>query len=110
MTHLERAILCGVHRSGRWRLLLFRFRSLGNHPKHYFAVSNALLHKRIRGRREKGHAPFELASLLVRLIRDGALEDRAEEHQPPCAVVELLIAHARFLQDMVHDLYAVGTH
>ena len=75
----------------------------------YFAVSNTLVHKKIRGRREKEHAPFELAPFLVRLIRDGALEDRAEEQQPPRTVVELLVAHARFLQDMVYNLHAVGT-
>jgi hypothetical protein len=62
------------------------------------------VHKKIRGRRENGHAPFELAPLLVRLIRDGALEDRAEEQQPPCTMVELLIAHASFLQNMVYNL------
>ena len=56
-----------------------------------------------------GHTPFELAPPLARLIREGALEDSAEEQEPSCAVVQLLIAHVMSFQDIVYDLHAVGT-
>lgn len=55
-------------------------------------------------RKEKEDAPLELASLFVRLVRNGALEDGTEEQKPPRAVIQLLVAHAMVLQHIVYDL------
>ena len=52
------------------------------------------------------HVPLEFASLFVRLVWHGALEDRAEEQEPPCAVVQLLVSRALGLQHVVYDLSA----
>ena len=68
-----------------------------------------ILRQGITPRSNQRHTPFELPPLLIRFIWNSALEDRAEEQESPCAIVQVLIAHARSLQDVVYDLYAVGT-
>src|SRR6266702_7274422 len=55
-------------------------------------------------KKKEKRAPLELAPLFVRLVRHGAFEDRAEEQEPPRAVVQLLVARAVALQDVVDDL------
>jgi len=50
------------------------------------------------------HVPLEFASLFVRLVWHGALEDRAEEQEPPGAVVYLLVGRAVVLQHVIYDL------
>jgi len=50
------------------------------------------------------HVPLEFASLFVRLVWHGALEDRAEEQEPPCAVVQLLVGRAVVLQHVIYNL------
>jgi hypothetical protein len=52
------------------------------------------------------HAPLKLAALFFRLTRNGALEYRAEEQEPPCTVVQLLVVRGVVLQDFVDDLCA----
>ena len=77
MANLVRAILGGLHRGAWWRLSLFRLRSLGNHPIHLI-LRQAICQNQSSGTRKR-HTPFELPPLLIRFIRDGALEDRPEE-------------------------------
>ena len=50
------------------------------------------------------HVPLEFASLFVRLVWHGALEDRAEEQESPCAVVQVLVGRAVVLQHVIYDL------
>jgi len=50
------------------------------------------------------HVPLEFASLFVRFVRHRTLEDRAEEQEPPCAVVHLLVGRAVVLQHVIYDL------
>jgi len=54
------------------------------------------------------HIPLKFAPLLVRLVRNGTLEDRAEEQETPRAVVQLLVGCAVVFQHVVYDLYAMG--
>ena len=46
-------------------------------------------------------------------VRDEKAADtvraRADEQEFPCAIVQVLVAHARFLQDFVYNLHAVDT-
>ena len=100
MAHLVCPILGGLYRGAWWRLSLFRLRSLGTILCVYIRVSRY-------AKSNRRYTPFELATLLIRFIRDGALEDRAEERESPRTVVQVFIAHARPLQDIVYDLHAV---
>jgi hypothetical protein len=98
--HLVRDILGGLHRSAcRW--------GQPRQPSYMFIFGvRRYANVKLTSSTIKRHIPFELAPLL---IRGGALEDRADEQESPCAVVEFSIVHPRFLQAFVNDLKGVGT-
>jgi hypothetical protein len=105
MTHLMRAILGGRRPESRRLVATASFSALQPRQPSYtctFASGDTL--NQTSG--TLPHTPFELAPLLIRSIRDGALEDRAKEQESPRTVVRVFVAHARPLQDIVYDLHA----
>jgi hypothetical protein len=102
MTCLVRAVERGMRRSANGRLLLLRLSSLSDHPVRSHQQSNT-------PHSDKQHAPLELATLFVRLIRHSTLKYRSEEQQPARAMVQLLVVRAVVFQDVI-DYFAQDLH
>ena len=79
-----------------------------------FAASATMLYvcshisDRTGHKKRRIHIPLKLAPLLVRLVRNGALEDRAEQQKSPRAVVQHLVGRAVVFQHVVYDLCGDG--
>ena len=75
----------------------------------YFCVRRYSQNQTSSTRRESGRYRSSSRRSSSDPSGNGAREDRADEQESPCAIVQVLIAHARFLQDFVYNLHAVDT-